>query len=97
MEEAGEVGREAEVRVGADAGENEEQGGGSVLAIERDLQLAAPFQSRELVPAGETRHVDYLPFELGSEVVGIQDGGGGGRHVGVAIRILVVLGSDRAP
>ena len=97
MKEAGEIGGGPEVRVGPDAGDDEEQRRRTALAIEGDAQVAAAFQGRQPVSPWEDRHADYLPLEAGHVAVGVQDGGRDRREVGVAIRILVFLGARGAP
>jgi hypothetical protein len=97
IKEPGEICGKPEVRVGSDARENEEQGRWMVLAIEGEAQVAAPFERRQLISVWEDRHMDYLPFEPRTNVVGIQNGGRGRRDVGIVIRISIVLGSGRAP
>ena len=97
MEEPGEIGAQAEVGVGSDARENEKQWRGMALAIEGDAEVAAPFERRQVVPTGETRHVDRptpWPRDL---AVGIQDGGSRRSQIRVPIRVPILFGLGRTP
>jgi hypothetical protein len=67
------------------------------LAIEGDAQPAASFERRQPISARETRHMDHLPFEPWSVALPVQDGGRDGGHIRVVIRIVVVVGLERAP
>src|SRR6266446_4980981 len=97
IEEPGEIGGRAEVGVGSDARENEEQRGWMVLAIDGHTHFAASFKRRHVISAGETRHMDDLPLRFPSDALAIQDGGRDRRDIRVAKRIFVLFRPDRTP
>jgi hypothetical protein len=97
MEEPGEIGAQAEVGVGSDPRENEHQWRRMALAIERDAEVAAPFERRQLVSTGEAGHMDRQPPWPRYLAIGIQDRGGRRSQIWVPIRVPVLFDLGRTP
>src|SRR5688500_15028619 len=96
IEHACPIGADAEVGVGAEAGENEKQRRRTGLAIECKAYVTASFERRQIVSAGEPGHMEDARVSARRGAVDTQDSGGRGRQVGVVIRIIVVRSLDRA-
>jgi hypothetical protein len=97
MEKPGKIRGKPEVRIGSDARKDEEQRRRTMLAIEGETQLAPSFEERYGIPAGETGHMDDLSTGAVGEPTAIQNSGGDRRHIGIMVRIPVLVGFGRTP
>jgi len=79
MEEGGQIRRDSKYGLDPSPARMKSNRCWMVLAIEGDTQLAASFERRQLISAGEPRHMDHLRFEPWSEAIVIQNGGRGRR------------------
>src|SRR5690242_15900525 len=94
IEKAGQVGSRAEKWTSTDTGKNKKQWRRVIVLIEVDADIAATFESRQLISAGKPGHMDDGRLVLGFSSVVAQKRGRGGRQKGIVIRVVILSGLD---
>ena len=97
VEELGEIGAQAGVAVGSDAGKNEQQWRRIALGIERYADVATPFERRQCVSTGQAWHVDRQTPWPGRLPIALEEGGGRRGQIGVPIWVAVLFGLRHTP